>query len=303
MEKFVAVKDEDFRYWPGEYFNYWIDDSYYKLDKFGGSDSRTFKDFFKQFCEECFKTNVDMAYFSKSCPGFQVIRSDRDAYTIILGSIEYTVDYYTAGDIESKEDYFIESDLYFNKSELCLNNKKKNNSAESDVQQNHEQNHKDKRFLELFVFNIRNGFKVMVVAKHIWENIYTKKPTKRNEHIKACIEQAKWYKENCKCLFYNDEKAKGDESEELCVALFIAPIVCKQNERDKRGDEEFYKNGEETIIELNKTILEINKELGNNESNSGLITGILEWKNLNFNPYEGTDDTISHTYIGALVLK
>ena len=89
----------------------------------------------------------------------------------------------------------------------------------------------------------------------------------------------------------------------MCVALFIAPIVCKQNERDKRGDEEFYKNGEETIIELNKTILEINKELGNNESNSGLITGILEWKNLNFNPYEGTDDTISHTYIGALVLK
>ena len=181
--------------------------------------------------------------------------------------------------------------------------RKKNNTAESDVQQNHEQNHKDKRFLELFVFNIRNGFKVMVVAKYIWENIYTKKPTKRNEHIKACIEQAKWYKENCKCLFYNDEKAKGDESEELCVALFIAPIVCKQNERDKRGDEEFYKNGEETIIELNKTILEINKELGNNESNSGLITGILEWKNLNFNPYEGTDDTISHTYIGALVLK
>ena len=143
----------------------------------------------------------------------------------------------------------------------------------------------------------------MIVAKRIWENIYTKKPTKRNEHIKACIEQAKWYKENCKCLFYNDKKAKGDESEELCVALFIAPIVCKQNERDKRGDEEFYKNGEETIIELNKTILEINKELGNNESNSGLITGILEWKNLNFNPYEGTDDTISHTYIGALVLK
>ena len=303
MEKFVAVKDEDFRYWPGEYFNYWIDDSYYKLDKFGGSDSRTFKDFFKQFCEECFKTNVDMAYFSKSCPGFQVIRSDRDAYTIILGSIEYTVDYYTAGDIESKEDYFIESDLYFNKSELCLNNKKKNNSAESDVQQNHEQNHKDKRFLELFVFNIRNGFKVMVVAKYIWENIYTKKPTKRNEHIKACIEQAKWYKENCKCLFYNDEKAKGDESEELCVALFIAPIVCKQNERDKRGDEEFYKNGEETIIELNKTILEINKELGNNENNSGLITGILEWKNIKFNPYSDAGETISHAYIGALVLK
>ena len=303
MEKFVAVKDEILSNWPGEYFNYWIDDSYYKLDKFGGSDSKTFKDFFKQFCEDCFKTNVGMAYFSKSCLGFQVLRSDRNAYTIILGSIEYTVDYYTAGDIESKEDYFIESDLYFNKSELCLNNKKKNNSAESDVQQNHEQNHKDKRFLELFVFNIRNGFKVMVVAKHIWENIYTKKPTKRNEHIKACIEQAKWYKENCKCLFYNDKKAKGDESEELCVALFIAPIVCKQNERDKRGDEEFYKNGEETIIELNKTILEINKELGNNESNSGLITGILEWKNLNFNPYEGTDDTISHTYIGALVLK
>lgn len=303
MEKFVAVKDEDFRYWPGEYFNYWIDDSYYKLDKFGGSDSRTFKDFFKQFCEECFKTNVDMAYDTKICPGFQVLRSEDSAYTIIIGSIEYSVDYYTARDIESTEDYFIENDLYFNKSELCLNNKKKNNSAESDVQQNHEQNHKDKRFLELFVFNIRNGFKVMVVAKCIWENIYTKKPAKRNEHIKACIEQAKWYKENCKCLFYNDEKAKGDESEELCVALFIAPIVCKQNERDKRGDEEFYKNGEETIIELNKTILEINKELGNNESNSGLITGILEWKNLNFNPYEGTDDTISHTYIGALVLK
>lgn len=303
MEKFVAVKDEILSNWPGEYFNYWIDDSYYKLDKFGGSDSRTFKDFFKQFCEDCFKTNVDMAYFSKSCPGFQVLRSDRNAYTIILGSIEYSVDYYTARDIESEEDDFIRSELYFNKSELCLNNKKKNNSAESDVQQNHEQNNKDKRFLELFVFNIRNGFKVMVVAKCIWENIYTKKPTKRNEHIKACIEQAKWYKENCKCLFYNDEKAKGDESEELCVALFIAPIVCKQNERDKRGDEEFYKNGEETIIELNKTILEINKELGNNESNSGLITGILEWKNLNFNPYEGTDDTISHTYIGALVLK
>ena len=303
MEKFVAVKDEDFRYWPGEYFNYWIDDSYYKLDKFGGSDSKTFKDFFKQFCEECFKTNVDMAYDTKICPGFQVLRSEDCAYTIIIGSIEYSVDYYTARDIESTEDYFIENDLYFNKSELCLNNKKKNNSAKSDVQQNHEQNNKDKRFLELFVFNIRNGFKVMVVAKHIWENIYTKKPTKRNEHIKACIEQAKWYKENCKCLFYNDEKAKGDESEELCVALFIAPIVCKQNERDKRGDEEFYKNGEETIIELNKTILEINKELGNNESNSGLITGILEWKNLNFNPYEGTDDTISHTYIGALVLK
>lgn len=303
MEKFVVVNGEDFSDWPGEYFNYWIDDSYYKLDKFGGSDSRTFKDFFKQFCEDCFKTNVDMAYFSKSYPGFQVLRSDRDAYTIIIGSIEYSVDYYTARDIESTEDYFIENDLYFNKSELCLNNKKKNNSAKSDVQQNHEQNHKDKRFLELFVFNIRNGFKVMVVAKHIWENIYTKKPTKRNEHIKACIEQAKWYKENCNCLFYNDEKAKGDESEELCVALFIAPIVCKQNERDKRGDEEFYKNGEETIIELNKTILEINKELGNNESNSGLITGILEWKNLNFNPYEGTDDTISHTYIGALVLK
>ena len=303
MEKFVAVKDEDFRYWPGEYFNYWIDDSYYKLDKFGGSDSRTFKDFFKQFCEECFKTNVDMAYDTKICPGFQVLRSEDCAYTIIIGSIEYSVDYYTARDIESTEDYFIENDLYFNKSELCLNNKKKNNSAESDVQQNYEQNHKDKRFLELFVFNIKNGFKVMVVAKRIWENIYTKKPTKRNEHIKACIEQAKWYKENCKCLFYNDKKAKGDESEELCVALFIAPIVCKQNERDKRGDEEFYKNGEETIIELNKTILEINKELGNNESNSGLITGILEWKNLNFNPYEGTDDTISHTYIGALVLK
>ena len=303
MEKFVAVKDEDFRYWPGEYFNYWIDDSYYKLDKFGGSDSKTFKDFFKQFCEECFKTNVDMAYDTKICPGFQVLRSEDCAYTIIIGSIEYSVDYYTARDIESTEDYFIENDLYFNKSELCLNNKKKNNSAESDVQQNHEQNNKDKRFLELFVFNIRNGFKVMVVAKYIWENIYTKKPTKRNEHIKACIEQAKWYKENCKCLFYNDKKAKGDESEELCVALFIAPIVCKQNERDKRGDEEFYKNGEETIIELNKTILEINKELGNNESNSGLITGILEWKNLNFNPYEGTDDTISHTYIGALVLK
>ena len=303
MEKFVVVNGEDFSYWPGEYFNYWIDDSYYKLDKFGGSDSRTFKDFFKQFCEDCFKTNVDMAYFAKSCPGFQVIRSDRDAYGIICFGIEITEDYYTARDIESEEDDFIRSELYFNKSELCLNNKKKNNSAESDVQQNHEQNNKDKRFLELFVFNIRNGFKVMVVAKRIWENIYTKKPTKRNEHIKACIEQAKWYKENCKCLFYNDKKAKGDESEELCVALFIAPIVCKQNERDKRGDEEFYKNGEESIIELNKTILEINKELGNNESNSGLITGILEWKNLNFNPYEGTDDTISHTYIGALVLK
>lgn len=303
MEKFVVVNGEDFRYWPGEYFNYWIDDSYYKLDKFGGSDSRTFKDFFKQFCEECFKTNVDMAYDTKICPGFQVLRSEDCAYAIIIGSIEYSVDYYTARDIESEEDDFIRSELYFNKSELCLNNKKKNNSAESDVQQNHEQNNKDKRFLELFVFNIRNGFKVMVVAKRIWENIYTKKPTKRNEHIKACIEQTKWYKENCKCLFYNDEKAKGDESEELCVALFIAPIVCKQNERDKRGDEEFYKNGEETIIELNKTILEINKELGNNESNSGLITGILEWKNLNFNPYEGTDDTISHTYIGALVLK
>ena len=303
MEKFVVVKDEDFRYWPGEYFNYWIDDSYYKLDKFGGSDSKTFKDFFKQFCEECFKTNVDMAYDTKICPGFQVLRSEDCAYTIIIGSIEYSVDYYTARDIESEEDDFIRSELYFNKSELCLNNKKKNNSAESDVQQNHEQNNKDKRFLELFVFNIKNGFKVMVVAKHIWENIYTKKPAKRNEHIKACIEQAKWYKENCKCLFYNDEKAKGDESEELCVALFIAPIFCKQNERDKRGDEEFYKNGEESIIELNKTILEINKELGNNESNSGLITGILEWKNLNFNPYEGTDDTISHTYIGALVLK
>ena len=303
MEKFVAVKDEDFRYWPGEYFNYWIDDSYYKLDKFGGSDSRTFKDFFKQFCEDCFKTNVDMAYDTKICPGFQVLRSEDSAYASICIGIENRVDYYTARDIESTEDYCTENDLYFNKSELCLNNKKKNNSAESDVQQNHEQNHKDKRFLELFVFNIRNGFKVMVVAKYIWENIYTKKPTKRNEHIKACIEQAKWYKENCKCLFYNDKKAKGDESEELCVALFIAPIVCKQNERDKRGDEEFYKNGEETIIELNKTILEINKELGNNESNSGLITGILEWKNLNFNPYEGTDDTISHTYIGALVLK
>ena len=303
MEKFVAVKDEDFRYWPGEYFNYWIDDSYYKLDKFGGSDSRTFKDFFKQFCEDCFKNNVDMAYDTKICPGFQVLRSEDSAYASICIGIENRVDYYTARDIESTEDYCTENDLYFNKSELCLNNKKKNNSAESDVQQNHEQNHKDKRFLELFVFNIRNGFKVMVVAKYIWENIYTKKPTKRNEHIKACIEQAKWYKENCKCLFYNDKKAKGDESEELCVALFIAPIVCKQNERDKRGDEEFYKNGEETIIELNKTILEINKELGNNESNSGLITGILEWKNLNFNPYEGTDDTISHTYIGALVLK
>ena len=207
MEKFVVVKDEDFRYWPGEYFNYWIDDSYYKLDKFGGSDSRTFKDFFKQFCEECFKTNVDMAYDTKICPGFQVLRSEDSAYAIIIGSIEYSVDYYTARDIESEEDYFIENDLYFNKSELCLNNKKKNNSAESDVQQNHEQNHKDKRFLELFVFNIRNGFKVMVVAKRIWENIYTKKPAKRNEHIKACIEQAKWYKENCKCLFYNDEKA------------------------------------------------------------------------------------------------
>ena len=303
MEKFVAVKDEILSNWPGEYFNYWIDDSYYKLDKFGGSDSRTFKDFFKQFCEDCFKTNVDMAYFSKSCPGFQVLRSEDCAYTIIIGSIEYSVDYYTARDIESEEDDFIRSELYFNKSELCLNNKKKNNSAESDVQQNHEQNHKDKRFLELFVFNIRNGFKVMVVAKRIWENIYTKKPTKRNEHIKACIEQAKWYKENCKCLFYNDKKAKGDESEELCVALFIAPIVCKQNERDKRGDEEFYKNGEETIIELNKTILEINKELGNNESNSGLITGILEWKNIKFNPYSDAGETISHAYIGALVLK
>ena len=303
MEKFVAVKDEILSNWPGEYFNYWIDDSYYKLDKFGGSDSRTFKDFFKQFCEDCFKTNVDMAYDTKICPGFQVLRSEDSAYASICIGIENRVDYYTARDIESTEDYCTENDLYFNKSELCLNNKKKNNSAESDVQQNHEQNHKDKRFLELFVFNIRNGFKVMVVAKYIWENIYTKKPTKRNEHIKACIEQAKWYKENCKCLFYNDKKAKGDESEELCVALFIAPIVCKQNERDKRGDEEFYKNGEETIIELNKTILEINKELGNNESNSGLITGILEWKNLNFNPYEGTDDTISHTYIGALVLK
>ena len=303
MEKFVAVKDEILSNWPGEYFNYWIDDSYYKLDKFGGSDSRTFKDFFKQFCEECFKTNVDMAYDTKICPGFQVLRSEDCAYTIIIGSIEYSVDYYTARDIESEEDDFIRSELYFNKSELCLNNKKKNNSAESDVQQNHEQNHKDKRFLELFVFNIRNGFKVMVVAKRIWENIYTKKPTKRNEHIKACIEQAKWYKENCKCLFYNDEKAKGDESEELCVALFIAPIVCKQNERDKRGDEEFYKNGEETIIELNKTILEINKELGNNENNSGLITGILEWKNIKFNPYSDAGETISHAYIGALVLK
>ena len=303
MEKFVAVKDEDFRYWPGEYFNYWIDDSYYKLDKFGGSDSRTFKDFFKQFCEDCFKINVDTAYFAKSCPGFQVLRSEEDAYASICIGIENRVDYYTARDIESTEDYCTENDLYFNKSELCLNNKKKNNSAESDVQQNHEQNHKDKRFLELFVFNIRNGFKTMIVAKRIWENIYTKKPTKRNEHIKACIEQAKWYKENCKCLFYNDEKAKGDESEELCVALFIAPIVCKQNERDKRGDEEFYKNGEETIIELNKTILEINKELGNNESNSGLITGILEWKNIKFNPYSGAGETISHAYIGALVLK
>ena len=299
MKKFVVVKDEILSNWPGEYFNYWIDDSYYKLDKFGGSDSRTFKDFFKQFCEDCFKTNVDIAYDTKSYPRFQVLRSEENAYISICGSIENTEGYYTARDIESKEDYCIGSELYFNKSELYLNNKKKNNSAESDA----EQNHKDKRFLELFVFNIRNGFKAMVVAKRIWENIYTKKPTKRNEHIKACIEQAKWYKENCKCLFYNDKKAEGDENEELCVALFIAPIVCKQNEHDKRGDEEFYKNGEETIIELNKTILEINKELGNNESNSGLITGILEWKNLNFNPYDGTDDTISHAYIGAVVLK
>ena len=127
MEKFVVVKDEDFSYWPGEYFNYWIDDSYYKLDKFGGSDSKTFKDFFKQFCEECFKTNVDMAYDTKICPGFQVLRSEYCAYAIIIGSIEYSVDYYTARDIESEEDDFIRSDLYFNKSELCLNNKKKNN--------------------------------------------------------------------------------------------------------------------------------------------------------------------------------
>ena len=125
MEKFVAVKDEDFRYWPGEYFNYWIDDSYYKLDKFGGSDSKTFKDFFKQFCEDCFKANVDVAYFAKSCPGFQVLRSEDSAYAIICIGIENRVDYYTARDIESEEDDFIRSELYFNKSELCLNNKKK----------------------------------------------------------------------------------------------------------------------------------------------------------------------------------
>ena len=167
MEKFVAVKDEILSNWPGEYFNYWIDDSYYKLDKFGGSDSKTFKDFFKQFCEDCFKTNVDMAYFSKSCPGFQVLRSEDCAYTIIIGSIEYSVDYYTARDIESEEDDFIRSELYFNKSELCLNNKKKNNSAKSDVQQNHEQNHKDKRFLELFVFNIHNFWVFEGTVQHL----------------------------------------------------------------------------------------------------------------------------------------
>ena len=124
MEKFVAVKDEILSNWPGEYFNYWIDDSYYKLDKFGGSDSRTFKDFFKQFCEDCFKINVDTAYFAKSCPGFQVLRSEEDAYASIIGSIEYSVDYYTARDIESEEDDFIRSELYFNKRHEYLNKHK-----------------------------------------------------------------------------------------------------------------------------------------------------------------------------------
>ena len=43
--------------------------------------------------------------------------------TIIIGSIEYSVDYYTARDIESEEDDFIRSELYFNKSELAFADK------------------------------------------------------------------------------------------------------------------------------------------------------------------------------------
>ena len=275
MEKFVV---------NGKYFNYWIDDSCYKPDKFGKSGGRIFKKFFKEFCKNCFKINVDIACFCKSYEDFPLVSREKTAYASICASVE------------SIKDYHIISELFFKKAE--------NNSAEQYDKQNNEQNDENKRFVDFFIFNKENGFEAMVEAKRIWENIYTDKSmTNRNERIKKCIEQAKWYKENYKCLFYNDEKAKGDESEELCVALFIAPIFCKQNERDKRGDEEFYKNGEESIIKLNKTILEINKELGNNESNSGLITGILEWKNIKFNPYSGAGETISHAYIGALVLK
>lgn len=205
MEKFVV---------NGKYFNYWIDDSCYKPDKFGKSGGRIFKKFFKEFCKNCFKINVDIACFCKSYEDFPLVSREKTAYASICASVE------------SIKDYHIISELFFKKAE--------NNSAEQYDKQNNEENDENKRFVDFFIFNKENkGFEAMVEAKRIYKNIYNKKEQtqKCEDLIKKCIEQTKWYVDNYKTLFDNDKKAESDKNERLCVALFLAPIFCKEKKQ------------------------------------------------------------------------
>lgn len=283
MEKFVV---------NGRYFNYWIDDSNYKANQFGKSGGQIFKKFFKEFCKNCFKINVDIACCCKSYEDFPLVRSEKNAYASICASVE------------SMKDYHIISELYFNK-------KAKNNSAEQYDKQNNEQNDKDKRFVDFFIFNKNNGFEAMVEVKRIYKNIYgNKEQTQKCEDlIKECVKQTKWYVDTYKTLFDNDEKAKGDKNERLCVALFLAPIFHSKN---KGKDKEIYDDAKIAIKALNDYILETNdcilknsKEYIENkyEYKSGLIAGVLECKDMDYNPFDNANEDITHAYIGALVLK
>lgn len=274
MEKFVV---------NGKYFNYWIDDSYYKPDKFGKSGGRIFKKFFKQFCKNCFKINVDIACFCKSYEDFPLVSREKTAYASICASVE------------SIKDYHIISELFFKKAE--------NNSAEQYDKQNNEQNDKNKRFVDFFIFNKENkGFEAMVEVKRIYKNIYGNKEQTQNCEvlIKNCIKQTKWYVKNYKTLFVNDEKAKGDKNERLCLALFLAPIFCKE----KKAKDSLNDDAKNAINDLNKAILNIGEEeLKDSNIKSGLIAGVLDCSNVFLNNSLWDGEIITHAYIGALVLK
>lgn len=269
MEKFVV---------NGKYFNYWIDDSNYKPDQFGKSGGRAFKKFFKEFCKNCFKINVDIACFCKSYEDFPFVRREKNAYASICASVE------------SMKDYHIISELFFKK--------EKNNSAEQYDKQNNEQNDKDKRFVDFFIFNKENkGFEAMVEVKRIYKNIYDSE--KCEGLIKDCIKQTKWYVDNYKTLFDNDKKAESDKNERLCVALFLAPIFYSKN---NGKDKEIYDDAKKAIKALNDYILKNSQEVTENKDKykSGLIAGVLECKDMGYNPFR---EDITHAYIGALVLK
>lgn len=273
----------------GKYFNYWIDDSNYKPDQFGKSGGRAFKKFFKEFCKNCFKINIDIALFSKSYEDFSLVRREKNAYASICASVE------------SMKDYHIISELFFKK--------EKNNSAEQydkqNNEQNNEQNDKDKRFVDFFIFNKENkGFEAMVEVKRIYKNIYGNKEQTQDCKglIKKCIEQTKWYVDNYKTLFVNDERAKSDKNERLCVALFLAPIFYSKN---NGKDKEVYDDAKKAIKALNDCILKNSQEVTENKDKykSGLIAGVLEFKDINYNPFDDAGEDITHAYIGALVLK